>query len=770
MLQSKNIFITALLLLVVSSSTIRAQTTTSIKGRVIDNFTKTHIPHVNVEVMGTTIGDEADSTGNYELKNLIAGTYYIKASRIGYKEKIKKVVLHSGESKIFDIYLSSKTLRLKSVEVKAERLWEKYLTEASLVNVQRMRARDIISIPGAIDDPMRAVQVFSGVAGVGDYSGYMAVRGSSPDQNQVIMDGIIIPSPYRFRLAFGGGLSSINPNTIRDMYLHLGGFSAEYGNSLSSILEVESRTGNLKRIRVQGNLNFTDVNSVIDGPLGVANGSFLFSVRRTYFDVIANSISNSNSAFPFYFELSNRFKFDIDKNNRIFINFVRNREGAELLDELSEGVSITEDATTYLVSLSWRRLHNEKWQFNTALSYYRDSLDYLAFTSDTLGGGRNNESLDSKVVNFSFKGDIRYKTADESWFKWGVSAIKIPSKINFESANLSFFYARVESPQEIDFDKTYHYYATYLESSTKATDKLHLRIGARYDYSTLIDDGELSPRFSIWYKLNDRTTLEGSWGLFYQFPNPIPVYSRNVPVDISANLDIISPEKATHQILSVERTFVDDFSAKLQFYSKDFDRLLLPVDEQTFAPTNSGIGFSRGFEFILEKKSSIDSRFSGVMSYSFGNAKYRSIESEQWLPFKYDRRHALSILSNIKIVGNWNLSILAQYSSGFPFTEVLGLRNNLDFNGNTSFDFVRAGRYEARLPAFKKIDARLSYQRHLGNKGFSFYLEVINLTNQRNVQEITWEKKYLPDNRQKATKRIIYMLPIIPSFGVSFRI
>lgn len=765
----KNIFFIILLLLTAFAGALKAQNTASIHGQVFDEFTKAPISNANLEVLGTKIGDAADSSGVYSLNKLIAGTYFIRISCIGYTPKIiERVALKSGENKRLDIYLSSTTLKLESVEVEAERLWEKYLTEASMVNVQRMRSRDIVSIPGGIDDPLRAVQVFSGVLGGGDYSGYLAVRGGSPDQNQVIVDGIIIPSPYRFRLAFGAGLSSINPNTTRDMYLHLGGFSAEYGNSLSSILEVESRIGNRKRIRAQGTINFTDINGVVDGPLSFGNGSFLFSMRRTYYDFIANRVSKTNSVFPFYFELSNRFAFDIDQNNRILISFVRNREGTELLEELSEDINISEDATTYLVSLSWRRLHNEKWQFDTALFYYHDALNYRTFTADSFGE-TTYESLNSKIMNFGFKGDIRYKTGEESWLKWGVAATRLPSEITFESPQLSsFFYARAESPANLTFDKTYNYFATYLESSTKATEKLHFRIGARYDYSTILDDGELSPRFSLWYQLNDRTTLEGSWGIFYQFPDPTSIYSRNIPVNLGANLDIISAEKAAHQILGIEHLFSHDISAKLQLYNKDLDRLLLPIDDRTFAPRNNGIGISRGFEFILEKKPS-NSRFSGVVSYSYGNAKYRSVESDRWLPFKYDRRHALSFLYNMKIIGNWNLSILGQYSSGFPITEVLGLRNNLRGDGSTSFAFVRAGQFAARLPAFKKIDARLSYRREFGGKSVSFYLDMINLTNQRNVYEITWEKKWLPDDRQQATKRVIYMLPLIPSFGVSVR-
>ncbi|MFQ5677518.1 MAG: carboxypeptidase-like regulatory domain-containing protein, partial [bacterium] len=366
----KTSFCVTALILTTLSSPIDAGTLATIRGKVIDKSTHKPVPNASVQIAGTTIGDEADAGGNYVLSHLKAGTYYVKAMRIGYEEKVEKVVLNTGEDKTYDIYVTPTTLTLRSVEIKAERFSEKYLTKASQINVHRMRARDIITIPGAFDDPLRAVQIFNGVAGGGDYSGYMAVRGGSPDQNQVIMDGVIIPSPYRFRLAFGAGLSSINPNTIQDIYLHLGGFSAEYGNSLSSILEVESKTGNRKEVRAQGTLNLTDANGIIESPLPFANGSFLFSVRRTYYDIFANSFSKSDSAFPFHFGVGSRVAFQIDGNNRIYVNFFRNREGTELLDELSDNLGITEDATTHLLSISWRGSPSEKWQFDSSVSYY----------------------------------------------------------------------------------------------------------------------------------------------------------------------------------------------------------------------------------------------------------------------------------------------------------------------------------------------------------------------------------------------------------------
>lgn len=749
---------------------VHAQALSVIRGNVINERSQEQLANVNIVLLSTLIGDVTDSSGAYQIVNLQPGNYTIKASIIGFKsETIKNIRLKPGESRSINFSLKPTFIQLEGVEVEAERMWEKYLTEASVIGVERLRAQEIVNIPGALDDPTRAVQIFSGIAGGGDYSGYLAVRGGSPDQNQVIIDGVVVPNPYRFRLAFGGALSSINPNTAEDMYLHLGGFSAEYGNSLSSILEVESRTGNRERIKTQVSLNFTDVSGTVDGPFPGGIGSYLISVRRTYYDLVVNRLSDNNSVFPFFFEITGRLAFDIGKTNKLSLQFSRNKEGTELINQLSENINLSERAASHLANINWRKLHGENWQFNSTLSFYTDELDYRAFDSDTLSKVPVLEAIDSEIRNISFKERIRYKTGDQSWLTWGFSVARSPSRIEYNSADLSFLYARVETPRDVSFDRNQTFYETFVESSTEVKENLHLRIGARYDYSTLINDGELSPRFSIWYRLNQRTNIQGSWGIFYQYPNPMSIYTRNIPVDLSQNLDQVSAERSIHQMVAIESDLGKDLVARLQIYNNEIDRLLLPIDQNRYLPRNSGVGFSRGFEIILQKKPVEQGRFSGLVSYSHGKAQYRENDSHEYFPFKYDRRHGLTGLLNIRLVGNWKFSVLGQFATGYPFTNVLGVRQVLAGDGKIHWEFIPDTRLASRFPSLKKVDLRLSYQRQFAGKSFAFYLDLINATNERNIQEITWEKKYLPDETQRATKRVIYMLPIIPSFGIRFR-
>ncbi len=764
-----------------------AQPSATIKGRVLENKTNAPVSNTEVVILDKSIGDVCDENGVFLINNLKADTYTITAYRIGYDSvMVADIHLRPGEVRELTIYLKPVLIKLNSVRVDAERLWEKHLTEASVVGIERLQARELMTIPGMMDDPIRAVQVFSGVVGLGDYSGELAVRGASPSQNQVVMDGVIIPNPYRFRLAFGGGLSAINPHTLQDIYLHLGGFSAEYGNALSSVLEVATRDGDRNRYHSQANLNITDMGAIVEGPLFNKKGSFIFSTRRTYYDLIVNRFAKSNAAaYPNFYEFSGKVQFVFSESNRLTLHLSRSGEGADLTKEFADDVGVKERAVTKIASLNWRKLISDKWQFDTSVSIYDDDTEYRAFQFDsirvydyelnkldTVVRETDYESVNMQEINLTVKERIQLKTGDKSWLNWGASFTRIPSEMLFKSVDKGLLYGRLETPGSVGFDSGYFYTATYLESTTEANPNLHLRIGLRYDYSSLIGEGEFSPRFNIWYRLNDATTLEGGWGYFYQYPNPLTIYSRDVPVDLSRGLNQLSAEKATHHLFTVTRTFGETYRAKVQLYDKQLERLLLPVEEDSYEAGNLGTGYARGFEVILEKKRTRNLRHSGIISYALGKAEYRSIydESDDFTRFKYDRRHAVTALYNFRFRRNWNFSFFGQYASGMPFTDIKYISYTKPRPGGPAWAFVRDEHMAAKFPAFKKLDIRLSYLLQSQSSGIEFYLDLINVTNQKNIVEMTWERGVLLNGQNEAVRREIYMLPRIASFGVGFKL
>jgi hypothetical protein len=352
----------------------------TIRGRVINKSTNVPLPNANIVLVGTQWGAATDSNGYYRIEPLPPGKYTIQASLIGFEtQTVHEVILKNGEIQTIDLWLTPKSLKGDSVVVEAERPWENYQTNVSMVGMQRMTAREILELPGAFDDPIRAIAVRSGSAGAGDFNSFLVTRGSSPEQSLVVLNGAVIPNPYRFRLAWGGGLSIFDPLTTLNVRLHLGGYSAEYGNALSSVLEVETREGSLTRFGGGGVVNLTDAGGTIEGPIWKGEASFLFTARRTYLDLMAKRLANSNSVYPYFHDFANKWLWHLNEKNKLTLFLSTSREKADLPSELSKTLSITEEAKTRLAILSWKGFLSNRGQLETVISYYHDAMGFQSY-------------------------------------------------------------------------------------------------------------------------------------------------------------------------------------------------------------------------------------------------------------------------------------------------------------------------------------------------------------------------------------------------------
>lgn len=639
---------------------IFAQNFSVIEGRVINQATGEAIAQAHITLVNTKRGATADTSGYYRIAALPPGRYTVQAACIGFESAHRdSVVRADGKTLRLDFALVPQAVEMKAVEVESERLWDKYQTEVSLIGTQRMRASEITSVPGVFDDPTRVILLRSGGTGAGDFNSFLTVRGSSPEQNLVVMDGAVIPNPYRFRLAMGGGLSIFDSKTTRDVHLHLGGYTAEYGNALASVLEVETREGDLQRFKFGGGLNLTDAGGVFEGPLAKGKISFLLSGRRTYFDVLADRLEKKdNAVYPYFYDLTNKWLFQLNPRNKIVLALTASREETELPSVFADAVTISEGAATRHAMLSWKSWRSERVLLETLLSYYRDETAFRAFAPADSLAETDYENLSSHIRRFSFQQKLRWKLREHHWLNAGVSAALVDSKIDYRSLERNFYFARNDIPRDIRFDEEQNLYAAYVEHTSEFNEKFQLRLGLRYDYATLVDQGELSHRLSALYKLGDYTTLEGAWGEVYQFPDPLTLSIRDQPLEIGANLKLLSAEKATQKVLGLKRRLSATLKASLEFYHLDIDRLLVAEDRETFEPFNQGRGRLQGLELVLEKEAVAGSRLTGLLSYSLGSAQYHNLKSKQWLPFNYDRRHALTLWLNQRVGSRWQASLL----------------------------------------------------------------------------------------------------------------
>ena len=411
--------------------TIFAHINTVITGVVTDKSTGIALPNSNVSVIGTTIGAAADTDGTFIINNLPYGTYSIKATRIGYKEVVKRdVKIHSTSKLIINFELEPKTIELSDVEIEASRLSDKYPEEVSRICIQDINPRGVPKIPGSLDDITRVVHIYGSAIPSSDYTSFFAVRGGSPDQNLVVFNGVVVPNPYRLRLVMGGGMSIFNPYTIDNVYLHVGGFPAEYGNFLSSILEVNAKSGRRDRIVSKASVNILDATAVIEGPLLNRKGSWIVSGRRTYFDLAANRYLEHQAAYPYTYDLTGKIVYDINNRLQLSVNSLKCIEGTDVATESYSGVGIDEQSKILLLSIHMDNRLSQKMSQHFIFSQYTEEFSYNFYSNSNL----------EKKVEGEYESTVHDYTIKENFIFRFNKNHRINRGINFSTYNTAMMF------------------------------------------------------------------------------------------------------------------------------------------------------------------------------------------------------------------------------------------------------------------------------------------------------------------------------------------
>jgi hypothetical protein len=337
------------------------------------------------------------------------------------------------------------------------------------------------------------------------------------------------------------------------------------------------------------------------------------------------------------------------------------------------------------------------------------------------------------------------------------------------------------------------------------------------DWSELAREVSVSPRFAATAALGGGFRARGAAGLFMQSPGYEKLLQSDTFVDLSSVQSLnVKSERAVHALASLERDFAPGLTARVEGYYKSFDRLIVgeletpaqtatrvaqydfPADvawsvpaapKITNTPINGATGRAYGFDvYIARRPSSASARFSGWASYTWGHADIDAYG--RTYPFDYDRRHAVSLVGTVRITSGFELGATVRVASGFPYTPVKGLRiaalaitdpatgatryvPERDPNGLYVWTTDPGGVGDlnsGRLPMFARLDMRATFKPHWGGRRWQFYIEVINATNRKNVGAYDTQLVYDPSSdRPRITTKPTASLPLIPSFGVRFR-
>jgi hypothetical protein len=796
-----------------------------VEGRVFDAYTFEAIVSAAVEASGQRAG--TDEEGRFELL-LPPGTHTLSVEAEGYAPDSTTSTLSAGESPpTFEFALLDRDRFTDEIEVTAEGSLAAQPAPAELA----VRPVDVQMVAGGADNVFRTLHTLPGVSVTTEFDSRMSVRGGGPDQNLTVMDGIEIHNPYRLF----GLTSAFNPETVSDFELHAGAFSAKYGDRLSSLLVVANRPGGIREgLHGSGTLSITDANVLLEGGLpGPGSGTWLFTARRTYYDLVANRIVDAN--LPSFGDIQARADWKLGRGSRLTLFGLFSREGTDATfegDLEGEEGDVFTDARNDLLAATFSTTLGGRGTARTVLSYYvnEDQVDFDAlFRSDQRRSNAIDDDVAFRQVNLLFDTESAVKdlalrqdvgfSLGEHFLETGFELHRletlqrwmIPGDRNPNAGNGSSVQGGAGLPDELDSTVASTRVGAWVQDRFRLGSRTTLEGGLRFDWSGVNREATLSPRLGATFWLNDATRLRAGGGLFTQSPGYEKLVQADYFVDLSSDgpLDL-RYERAWHAVLGLERDFGPGLTARVEGYWKSYDDLIigrLETEEERLArvalydfppelqssvpsaalitsfPVNDGRGESWGFDVFLQKHPGPRTRLSGWASYTYGQARRDQYDIRQ--PFDYDRRHAVTFAGAWQISDKFQLAATFRAFSGFPRTPVVGLRVSGDETEESRFipavDAEGGYVYETdlgdvsnltggRLPDYARLDLRLNWLPRGAQGRWLVYVDVINVTNRKNAAQIEPSLAYNPSGDVPLLiEEPGGRIPLLPSIGVRFR-
>ena len=720
----------------------------TIRGFVSDKETGEPIMFCNVSIEGTSYGSQTDLNGMYTLSKIQGGEHTLVVTYVGYKKLTKKVNLKTGQLLTVKLELETSTVNIDEVEISAERQAMKTDVKVGSIKITN---EDLNLVPtiGGEADLAQYMQIVPGVIFTGDQGGQLYIRGGSPVQNKVLLDGMTIYSPFHSI----GLFSVFDADIIKTTDVYTGGFSAEYGGRVSSIMDIKTKEGNKKKVQGKMSSNTFGSKLLLEGPFSKnGNSSFLFSGKTSYLDKTSNLIYN----FPMPYSYTDLYgKLTFRANNGSKANFF----GFNFQDQVNyQGVSDLQWTSNGIGSDFLLIPGNSPVliEGNFAYSEYYISLQEgdSPLRESSISGG----NMGFDLTSFQTNGKTKY----------GFDVYSFSTKYKtYNSAN-----------SKIELNENTSEFSAYVNYQYNA-DKIILEPGFRIQKYTLGFSPE--PRLGIKYLATDVLRLKLATGLYSQ--NIMSTVSdrdvvnlfygflsspANLPLDENGEEYKGQIQLARHFILGGEYDINLKMDLQIEGYIKDFTQLTNINRSMTSNYDNEYVverGLAKGVDFLLKYKGK---RLYIWTVYSLGMVKRTERENEYFPHF--DRRHNVNLVSSYKF-GNknsWKADARWNLGSGFPFTQTEGFYENLTFSDginstytstNGDLGVVYGDLNEGRLPYYHRLDISLSKTIEFSK---TTILEMtVSVTNAYNRENIFYFDRIEHER--------VNQLPLLPSGGISLR-
>ncbi len=758
---------------------LMGQDTFTISGKITDSKTGMALAGANIFEIKSERGTASDTEGQY-LLSLTKGTYKIKISYIGYNTMQREIVLN--ENIVLDFALIPDPISMSRIDVSG--IAPDHNVKSTEISVERLSIRQVEQIPVVMGetDIMKTIQLLPGITSIAEgRSGYI-VRGSGIDQNLILMDGM----PIYYSSHMQGLYSVFNSDAVKGLTVYKGGVPARFGGRGASVLDVQMRDGNIENF--QGGLSAGLITSKfsLETPIIKDKFSFFLSGRSTrlsggsLYDEINDGTqtggrlnsdkggggknddgkgsSNSND-FRFFapneswFDINGKAIYHINEKQNLNLSFYVGRDSAMT-------VGLTEWGNRAAL-LRWENRFANKWLSNTSFIYSK------YYTANISGIYR----FHSGVSTQSVKQEFSFFPNQNNEVRFGIT-----------SEYQDFNHGSLEDATQNDGGKFMPGMqglesALYIENDQKINDRISLYYGLRNSFYHQLGPGDrftydevsnepieaeffpgktdimssynsLEPRLAMTYLLSEQNSFKLSYNRNAQYLRLMSLGAEIEWYDIwmptTKNIKPMLTDQFAmgyfHNFNNNEVKVSAEAYYKILNGAADFeDGLHNYLVDNLEAYVATGQGLAYGFETSIEKPTG---KFTGRLSYNYGKSDYKIdvINQGRWYPYRFDKTHSLTMLSNLQLTSNLSVSGTFLYSTGRPVT----LPEGYYHISGIPFPYWE-GRNKYRLPDYHRLDFGVKYSPNIlkrWTRGYKTTIDVslYNVYDRRNIHTINFNQ------------------------------
>ncbi len=727
----------------------------TLSGYVVDAESGEKLIGASVEFPEHRIGAATNVDGYFVVKNVPAGKLKVRVQSLGYVMLETEMTFGAGESIRRTFELVPAELEGDVVTVTAERERREITLSKVEIPVEQLAQLRI----GGEADVFRALQFLPGVLTSSQISSGLYIRGGSPDQNLVLIDGATVYNPSHLL----GFFSTFNPDAIKDVDLIKGAYPAEYGGRLSAVLDLRQKDGNRNKFEGVASLGLISTRLSLQGPIG--EGSYFIGGRRTYLDLITSILPEDPEEplpdFHFY-DVNAKVTQTLGEDDVVQLSGFASEDNLALE---GGGLAFELGLSNYVGGLRWTHTFAEDLFFSLNGTYSRYSTGFNGENSGFFFEAENT------ITDVTAKGKLEWYQSEDLTIKTGLDATRYRFNYfqNFSGDSAVAAEEGTNDAGAVNLVVDDWTYAGYLQGNYALSDMLSMQAGVRVDYFDLSETVTVDPRAAIRWQMTPDVALKAGWGFYHQYLRlatqpDFTFFDTWMPTDST-----VVPAKATHYVLSAETEVADGFDLNVDVYYKELEN----ISELNNLVTNasnvadvfySGTGEAYGAEVFLQKRAG---RLVGWLGYGLGfvNVQFDSVNGgEEYRP-KYDRRHDLKVVAQYELTDRWDIGASFTFQSGQSYTGATSrFRTELP-DGTAEYDLiVPSQRYGLRLPPSHQLNLNVNYNTTIFGLDSRLLLDIYNVYSRRDI----WFRFYDTDG-ETVEVTDVRLLPILPTIALEVK-